>query len=95
LSDTEFFCEKIKVSWDGAPQEGDSFTWRGQEYQIRTILTSWRKWRTPETVSHKTWRTRRHQNFYHIRTQTGETFEIFLDRTNKANPEWFLRKRLS
>ncbi|KPJ63408.1 MAG: hypothetical protein AMS15_00550 [Planctomycetes bacterium DG_23] len=91
----EFFCEKLKVSWQGAPQEGETFTWRGKEYEIRTVLTSWREWRTPATVAHKSWRTRRHRNFYHIRTHSGETFEIFLDRTNKAKPEWFLRKRLS
>lgn len=95
MSGAEFFCDRLEVSWEGAPKQGESFTWRGKEYEIRTILTSWRKWRTPATVIHKTWRTRRHQNFYHIRTQTDETFEIFLDRANKAKPRWFLLKRLS
>ncbi|MBI5869022.1 MAG: hypothetical protein HZB43_12180 [candidate division Zixibacteria bacterium] len=91
----QFISEQIRVATDGEIKQPVSFVWKGTEYQVTEILLSWFDWGFPPGASQRDWRTRRHRNYYRVRTNTGELFELYLDRaTPSGNSEWFLYQRL-
>jgi hypothetical protein len=87
-----FLGEVVEVEYDEEDMHPRSFLWRGRRYTISEILASWQDWGFSETgPKRKTWRTRRHQNHYVVRTDAGE-FELYLDRAlGKRN--WILLKK--
>ena len=89
----EFFCEEIEVDCEGTPKRPVAFTWRGTIYPIEEILASWHDWGFASTAPKKDWRSRRHRNHYHVRTTSGEAFDIYFDR-GSARAVWILLKKL-
>jgi len=91
----DFFSERIEVTCKGHPARPASFVWRGKEYHVREIRASWQEWKSPPgSPRGGSWRLRRHRNHYHALTDTGELFEIYLDRGRSGKKEWVLLKRL-
>ncbi len=91
----QFISEQIRVTTDGEIKQPVSFIWKGTEYQVTEIILSWFDWGFPPGASQRDWRTRRHRNYYRVRTSSGELFELYLDRaTPSGNSEWFLYQRL-
>jgi len=90
----EFIGEAVDVTCQGEPLRPVGFTWRGRRYTIDRVLASWHDSGFAESAPRKrTWRLRRHRNYYHVRTDTGEHFELYLDRAGNRR-EWILSKRL-
>ncbi len=89
----EFISEVIKVDTEGDVKRPARFTWRGQTYRIVRILASWQDASMPSELRRPKWTMRRHRNYYHVETDSGERFEIYLDRGAKR-PEWVLLKHL-
>ncbi len=75
------YSEEIEVQCEGNVAQPISFTWRDEEFHIQSILRSWQDFRFPSGAPRKkTWRLRRHRNYFVVRTHEGRTFEIYLDR---------------
>ena len=88
-----FIGEVIEVETEGEPKRPTCFAWRGRSYQVERILASWRDVSMPDQLSRPRWTMRRHRNYYHVQTDGGERFEIYLDRGAKR-PEWVLLRSL-
>ena len=89
----EFIGEVIRVETEGEVKRPARFTWRGREYQVLRVIGGWHDYSLPTTVKHPRWTMRRHRNYYHVETDTGERFEMYLDRGSKRH-EWVLLKHL-
>jgi len=89
----EFIGETISVQTQGQAKRPASFSWRDRTYRIDRILVSWRDYAMPAHLRRPKWTMRRHRNYYHVQTDSGERFEIYLDRGAKRL-EWVLLKRL-
>ncbi len=89
----DFIGEVVEVQTEGEVKQPASFRWRGQEYRVVRILASWQDYSMPAGLRRPMWTMRRHRNYYHVQTQTGERFEMYLDRGAKR-PEWVLLKHL-
>jgi hypothetical protein len=71
-----------------------SFRWKGETYEIQEIEHSWQDYGQPSTGPRKTnWRTRRHRNYYRVKADDGNVYEIYLDRSGNRR-QWYLGKRI-
>ena len=88
------YSEVIEVESEGEPRRPVRFTWRGETFVIERILLTWPDYRFPSGAPRKkTWRLRRHRNYFAVRTDTGRTFEIYLDRKGPS-PTWVLYREI-
>ncbi len=88
----KFISREIEVTrseQDGSPT---SFTWDGVNYTIREIIATWQDWGfSAGAPSRKTWRMRRHRNFYQVATDDGAVYELYFDRGVKpGGGSWIL-----
>ena len=90
----EFVGEVIKVETDGEAKRPASFSWRGRTYRVGRVLASWRDYSMPTQLRQPKWTMRRHRNYYHVEAESGERFEMYLDRGVKR-PEWVLLRQLN
>ena len=91
----QFIGEKITVNTAGTVKEPVAFRWRGHDYHVAAILASWFDWGFSQGAKQKDWRTRRHRNYFRVRADSGEVFEIYLDRgTTSGVGEWYLYQML-
>jgi len=85
----EFIGDEISVRFSKKPGPPTSFVWCKTEYGIaevkgiRRVLDFRRPW----------WR-RRHRDYYVVRTDTGETFEMYFHR-GPGRRYWVLSRRLA
>ena len=90
-----FIGEKITVDIAGEVREPTGFHWRGREHRIAAVLVNWFDWGFAAGSTQRNWRTRRHRNYFRIRTESGDIFEIYLDRaTPHGAGEWYLFQQL-
>lgn len=89
----DFVGEVIDVECEGEVKRPARFKWRGREYRVVKILASWQDYSMPVGVRKKLFTMRRHRNYYHVQVESGERFEIYLDRGAKE-PDWVLLKEL-
>ncbi len=86
-----FIGEKIQVETSGDIKQPTALTWRGNHYTVAEVITSWFDWGFSAATKQKDWRTRRHRNYFRLRMNTGEVFEIYLDRPPASSEgEWVL-----
>lgn len=91
---TEIYSEKIEVECEGEPARPIAFKFRDETFRIRRILRVWQDWGFPGGAPRKkTWRLRRHRNYFQVETDTGRVFEIYLDRKGPTL-EWILYREL-
>ena len=76
-----------------ALREPVAFTWRGQRYTIRQILSVWVDTGFGAGEVTRTWYRRRHRNVYRVETDEGEIYELYLDRGGSRR-DWVLARRL-
>ncbi|MHC4248024.1 MAG: DUF6504 family protein [Planctomycetota bacterium] len=96
LAREEFVGERIDVA-EGSGVEGPlRFTWRGREYVTEELERVWQDRGQPSGLARPSWRTRRHRNYFEVRTASGERFRVYLDRGTKADAPrvWVLERRL-
>ena len=90
-----FISEPIRVMTDGEIKQPTAFFWKGKEYRVVEVILSWLDWGFPPGATQRDWRTRRHRNYYRVRTDTNELFEIYMDRATPSGvAEWYLYQRL-
>ena len=91
----QFISERIHVETDGEIKQPVAFRWKGREYQVVDVILAWFDWGFPPGATQRDWRTRRHRNYFRVRTDSNEIFEIYLDRaTPSGSGEWYLFQQL-
>jgi hypothetical protein len=90
----KFIAEKITVETTGTVKQPARFTWRGTDYEIVEITQNWQDWGFSAGASSRNWMTRRHRNYFRVRTNTGEIFELYLDRSDAPDSGWYLYQQL-
>jgi hypothetical protein len=84
----EFIDDEIEVHFVKKPGPPTSFIWRGMEYKITEIKDMRRS-----LDFQKAWWQRRHRDYYVVKTETGEIFEIYFHR-GYGRRYWVLYRRL-
>lgn len=86
-----FIGEKITVQTEGQIKQPVSLEWQGRKYAVSEIMATWFDWGFSPAATQHDWRTRRHRNCFRIRVDSGELFEIYLDRgPSRPEGEWYL-----
>lgn len=85
---SRFIDEEIEVRFAARPGPPTSFVWRGREYRITDV----------ERVSlrldfKRAWWRRRHREYYRVRADTGQVFEIYFHR-GPGRRYWVLYKEV-
>ena len=82
----------VECSTEGADPVG--FSWNGGSVQVVEILAAWHDYGFGGTYpSARTWRTRRHRNYFRMLCDDGHTYEIYLDRAS-GRRDWQVYRRL-
>jgi len=74
MARARFIAQEVEVQ-EASPGEPVSFLWQGREYRVIEIVEARRQldFRRP-------WWRRRHRDHYRVRTDTGQTFELYFHR---------------
>ena len=90
-----FLDAHIEVRTGGEPSRPLEFRWQDRPHTIVEILHQWTDWGFAPGAPQRNWRSRRHRNYYRVRTGQNEVFEIYLDRGTKPGREtWILFQQL-
>ncbi|MBD3299311.1 MAG: hypothetical protein GF341_11690 [candidate division Zixibacteria bacterium] len=89
-----FIGEKITVETTGTVKQPVRFTWRDTDYEIVEIIQNWQDWGFSSAAPSRNWMTRRHRNYFRVCTNTGDIFEIYLDRSKAPDSGWYLYQQL-
>jgi hypothetical protein len=84
----EFIGEEVAVSFDKKPGPPSSFVWRGEEHRVAEV----RSMRRVLDVRNPWWQ-RRHRDYYQVKTDAGDVFELYLHR-GPGRRYWVLYRRL-
>ncbi len=84
----EFLGEEIDVSEGDGVAGPVRFTLRGETYETAELERAWQDHGQPSTPKRPNWRTRRHRNYFDLRTTSGDRFRIYLDRGVKKSARW-------
>ena len=96
----QFFGREIQVSTRGEVKKPIAFKLDDREYIIAEIVREWQDHGFGPTAAGRRnrWWQRRHRNYYLVKTEEGELFEIYFDRgANLKHPElrkWFVHRQL-
>ena len=69
---SRFIDEEIEVRFAQEPGPPTSFLWQGKEYEIVEVERQYRR-----LDFKRAWWRRRHRDYYRVRTDTGQVFEIY------------------
>jgi poly(3-hydroxybutyrate) depolymerase len=74
-----------------------AFDWNGKTYSVQSILKQWHDYDHSPLSPKRDWRSRRHRNYFQVRTESGECFELYCDRGTKlgAMKRWVLRASIA
>ena len=84
-----FIGQKIDVVTREEEPVPVSFTWKEREYHITTIVRTWQDHGFSQAAPVRNWRSRRHRNVFVVETDSGEHFQIYLDR-GSGRKQWYL-----
>ncbi len=74
--------------------EPAAFTVDGETYRVLEIQSAWQDWGFGGThPAARTWRTRRHRNYYRVLCDDGHAYEVYLDRSS-GRREWYVYRRV-
>lgn len=91
----EFISQPIEVLFKEKPGPPVAFVWQGQTIEIVQILEQWQDWHHGATHPiARSWRTRRHRNYYRVKAGDGHVYEIYLDRSRLNRLQWYLYRRI-
>jgi hypothetical protein len=84
--------EMIESSDGGEPL---SFRWREQEHRVVSIIKSWQDWGHSSAAHKKSWKNRRHRNYYELKTDLGLHGLLYFDRGVKPSSprKWIILER--
>ena len=83
---SRFIDEEIEVRFAQKPGPPTSFIWHGREYGILEIEKAYRR-----LDFKRAWWRRRHRDYYQVKTDTGQVFEIYFHR-GPGKRYWVLYK---
>jgi hypothetical protein len=83
---SRFIDEEIEVHFAQEPGPPTSFVWRGQEYRVVEVESVYRR-----LDFKRPWWRRRHRDYYQVKTDTGQVFEIYFHR-GPGKRYWVLYK---
>ncbi len=90
----EFIGKPIEVE---VAQPGSEPAWLvmdGHRLKVDEVLCSWQDYGFGGAhPAARTWRTRRHRNYYRVRCEDGHTYDIYLDRGSHRR-QWHLYRRV-
>jgi len=70
------------------------FVWEGRTWLVVRVIRRWADWKFAKGAGRaRNWRTRHHRDCFRVRTESGDTFELYRDRGAKV-PVWVLRTHL-
>ena len=84
---TDFIGDEIEVQFARKAGPPTSFIWRGTTYEIAEIEQTSRA-----LDFRKRWWRRRHRDYYLLKTETGETFQLYFHR-GPGRRYWVLYKK--
>ena len=82
--------ERIQVETASSPAgrcEPGVILWRDRRLVIEEILSAWTDAGNPA----RKWYQRRYRNYYRVRCDDGQVYEIYLERQT-ARRQWFLKR---
>jgi hypothetical protein len=84
---------RVRTEMGGRPV---SFQWKGRECRVTELLKQWQDFDYSALAPRRNWRTRRHRNYFQVRTETGGCYELYCDRGTKlVSPKhWVLQSVL-
>jgi len=87
-----FVGEAITVLESGIGGEPVRFSFRLEDHSVVEVVRSWQDWGFSQSVFKKDFKTRRHRNYFEVRTDRGLHALIYFDRGVKlSNPRsWIL-----
>ena len=94
-----FLGKEIQVTVAGELRHPVSFILEGKEHAIQEILDAWPDHGFGSSPpSRKRWWLRHHRNYYTVRTNDGEVFEIYYDRgvslEKSRYKKWYATRQL-
>jgi hypothetical protein len=84
-SDSKFLSEEIEMLESAHAGEPIKFRWRDQEHQVVQTIKSWQDWGHPSGAHKKSWKTRKHRNYFEVKTDLGLHGLIYFDRGVKPS----------
>ncbi|MCR4425376.1 MAG: DUF6504 family protein [Firmicutes bacterium] len=91
---SEFVGKPVKVSTDAEGARPLAFVCEGRIVAVREVLSEWQDWGFGGThPAARSWRTRRHRNYFRLLGEDGKVYEIYLDRGGRAR-KWYLYRVL-
>ena len=91
----ELYADRIEVELEEeAPvlPGPKAFTWSGQRYVVVRTLRVWQDASFPDRLRRRhRWWERRHRNYFRVQTESGETWDLYLDRG--GGRQWYLSRR--
>ena len=89
-----FIGEPVSVEPSGGGLPPARFVWRERVFDVREILHTWSDWHFGEGSHTRSWRNRRHRNYFQVRTDAVD-FELYVDRGVRGERHvWILARRL-
>ena len=89
-----FIGESVSVEQAVGGLSPARFVWREQVFDVREILHTWSDWKFGEGSHTRSWRNRRHRNYFQVRTESGD-FELYVDRGVRGERHvWILAQTL-
>jgi hypothetical protein len=85
---SKFISEEIEVRFGRKPGPPVSFVWRGIEHRVAEV----RSMRRVLDVRSPWWQ-RRHRDYYQVKTDAGDVFEIYLHR-GPGKRYWVLYRKV-
>lgn len=90
-----FISEPVTVRTGQEQNDPIEFEWQGTVHRVVEVAHRWSDWGFAAGAHQRNWRTRRHRNYYRVRTDADELFELYLDRgTPSPRPVWVLLRQL-
>lgn len=91
----ELYADRIQVEMDDQPRAlpaPRAFTWRGQRYPVVRILRTWHDVGFADRGRPHRWWERRRRTYFRLQTESGDTWDIYLDRGGQGR-RWYLSRR--
>lgn len=89
-----FIGKPAKVECSPGGTAPTALAWNDTTVQVVEILSEWQDFGFGGThPSARTWRTRRHRNYYRVLCDNGHTYEIYLDRGSERR-RWHVYRQV-
>lgn len=89
-----FIGQPVTVQQAAEGPEPARFHWKDHMYEVSEVVQAWSDWHFGEGSHRRSWRNRRHRNYYRVRTPEG-LFELYADRGIRGEiQEWILVQQL-